>query len=78
MATLSEPVNSGTGSCPEQTISFAESSRSATGTPNVSTLPSERVSCLLQRYEAEGLSKDVANLLVAATRTSTSKTCESR
>ena len=28
-------------------------------------------SCLLQRYETEGLSKDVANLLVAATRTST-------
>ena len=34
-------------------------------------------SCLLQRYETEGLSKDVANLLVAATRTSTSKTHES-
>ena len=45
--------------------------------PNVPTRPSSRVSCLIQRYETEGFSKDVANLLVAATRSSTSKTYES-
>ena len=38
------------------------------------TPPPGRVSCLLQSYRTEGLSKDVANLLVVATRTSTSKT----
>ena len=78
VATPSEPVNSGTGSTPEQIIPFAESSRSTTGTPDVFTPPSRRISCLLQRYETEGRFKDVANLLVAATRTSTSKTYESR
>ena len=41
------------------------------------TPPPGRVSCLLQSYRREGLRKDVANLLVAATRTSTSKTHES-
>ena len=48
-----------------------------TGSPNVPTPPSSRVSCLIQRYETEGFSEDVANLLVAATCSFTSKAYES-
>ena len=70
----SDPVNSGAVLLPSRPHLLQNP---APGTPNVSTPPPGRVSCLLQRYETEGLSKDVANLLVAATRTSTSKTHES-
>ena len=74
VTTRSEPADSGTQASTEHEVSLAKSS---TGSPNVPTPSSGRLSCLVQRYETEGFSKDVANLLVAATRSSTSKTYES-
>ena len=77
MATPSESADSGTQASNEHEVSLAKSSQFNTGSPNVPTPSSGRLSCLVQRYETEGFSKDVANQLVAATRSSTSKTYES-
>jgi hypothetical protein len=77
VATPSESADSGTQASNEHEVSLAKSSQFNTGSPNVPTPSSGRLSCLVQRYETEGFSKDVANQLVAATRSSTSKTYES-
>ena len=77
VATPLKSSNSRTGASSKQEISSDKPEQPRPGPPNVPTPPSSRVSCLIQRYETEGFSKDVANLLVAATRSSTSKTYES-
>lgn len=77
VATPIKPSTSRTGASSKQEISSDKPEQPRPGPPNVPTPPSSRVSCLIQRYETEGFSKDVANLLVAATRSSTSKTYES-
>ena len=77
VATPLKSSNSRTGASSKQEISSDKPEQPRPGLPNVPTPPSSRVSCLIQRYETEGFSKDVAKLLVAATRSSTSKTYES-
>ena len=77
VATPFKPAHSRTGTSPKQEVSSKEPEQPRPSSPNVSMPPSSCVSCLIQRYETEGFSKDVANLLVAATRSSTSKTYES-
>ena len=52
-------------------------SGSSNDSPNVSSSTLWRIPYLLQRYQAEGLPTNVAELLIAATRTSTHKTYES-
>ena len=51
--------------------------RSSTDSPDDPTTPSGRVSYLQQRYQAEGISRNVAELLISAARRSTQKTYES-
>ncbi|KAL9964636.1 hypothetical protein ACROYT_G028306 [Oculina patagonica] len=51
--------------------------RSEQSSPNVSSPSLGRVSHLYQRFQAEGIPTNVADLLIAATRTSTHKTYES-
>ena len=51
--------------------------RSEQSSPDVSSPPLGRVSHLYQRFQAEGIPTNVADLLIAATRTSTHKTYES-
>ena len=51
--------------------------RSEQSSPNVSSPSLGRVSHLYQRFQAEGIPSNVADLLIAATRTSTHKTYES-
>ena len=77
VATPSKHAYSGAVSSSEPKIFAPKPNPPNADTPDVSTASSGRVSCLIQRYETEGLSRDVANLLVAATRSSTSKTYES-
>ena len=51
--------------------------RSEQSSPDVSSPSLGRVSHLYQRFQAEGIPTNVADLLIAATRTSTHKTYES-
>ena len=62
---------------PEQGTPTDKPSRSPSGSPNAPTSPLGRISYLQQRYQTEGLSTQVASLLIAATRSSTCKTYES-
>ena len=50
--------------------------RSEQSSPNVSSPSLSRVSHLYQRFQAEGIPTNVADILIAATRTSTHKTYE--
>ena len=51
--------------------------RSEQSSPNVSSPSLSRVSHLYQRFQAEGIPTNVADLLITVTRTSTHKTYES-
>lgn len=70
VVTSAKPVDTGTSASSEQKAPPAEACHPKTNPSSVSTPTSSRVSCLL--YEAEGFSKEVASLLVATTRSSTS------
>ena len=55
-----------TCSPPEQGTPTDKPSRSPSGSPNAPTSPLGRISYLQQRYQTEGLSTQVASLLIAA------------
>ena len=59
VATPLKSSNSRTGASSKQEISSDKPEQPRPGPPNVPTPPSSRVSCLIQRYETEGFSKDV-------------------
>ena len=73
----SQSTSTTTCSPPEQGTPTDKPSRSPSGSPNAPTSPLGRISYLQQRYQTEGLSTQVASLLIAATRSSTCKTYES-
>ena len=78
---LVAPTTQSAGAVSSSSTNLDESSdkpvRSSTEPSNDSPASPGRVSYLQQRYQAEGLSRQVADLLISATRRSTQKTYES-
>ena len=77
VAGSAETSNISASVAPEQSNPVNGPDRSEPRSSNVSSSSLGRVSHLYQRFQAEGIPTNVADLLIAATRTSTHKTYES-
>ena len=77
VASATSITNTATNTAASITTLANRPSGSSNNSPNVSSSTLGRIPYLLQRYQAEGLPTNVAELLIAATRTSTHKTYES-
>jgi hypothetical protein len=77
VATTTQSAGAATNSSTNLNETADKPDRSSTDSPEDPTTSSGRVSYLQQRYQAEGISRNVAELLISATRRSTQKTYES-
>jgi hypothetical protein len=77
VATTTQSAGAATNSSTNLNETSDKLDRSSTDSPDDPTTSSGRASYLQQRYQAEGISRNVAELLISATRRSTQKTYES-